>query len=80
MTIGRIITSDACVAEGAAWLAAQDGRMAAALADTGPLPLRLRADGFAQLLSAIVSQQVSVASAAARSWPRRSAWRATASP
>ena len=65
MTIGRIITSDACVAEGAAWLAAQDARMAAALAATGPLPLRLRADGFAQLLSAIVSQQVSVASAAA---------------
>lgn len=37
--------------------------MAAALRDTGPLPLRLRPDGFAQLLSAIVSQQVSVASA-----------------
>ncbi|MBE0414895.1 MAG: DNA-3-methyladenine glycosylase 2 family protein [Yoonia sp.] len=30
-----------------------------------PLPLRLKPDGFAQLLSAIVSQQVSVAAAAA---------------
>lgn len=59
----RIIHSDECVAEGAAWLAARDPRMADALAQTGPLPLRLRPDGFAQLLSAIVSQQVSVASA-----------------
>ncbi|MFY0618096.1 DNA-3-methyladenine glycosylase family protein [Shimia sp.] len=65
MTIGRIITSDACVAEGAAWLAAQDPKIAAALKLTGPLPLRLRSDGFDQLLSAIISQQVSVASAAA---------------
>ena len=63
MTIGRIIHSPACVAEGAAWLAARDPRMARALELTGPLPLRLRPDGFAQLLSAIVSQQVSVASA-----------------
>jgi DNA-3-methyladenine glycosylase II len=63
MTIGRIIHSPACVAEGAAWLAARDPRMARALDLTGPLPLRLRADGFAELLSAIVSQQVSVASA-----------------
>jgi DNA-3-methyladenine glycosylase II len=37
--------------------------MARAYALTGPLPLRLRPDGFAQLLNAIVSQQVSVASA-----------------
>lgn len=63
MTVERIIKTDACVAEGAQWLAAQDRRFAAALADIGPLPLRLRPDGFAQLLSAIVSQQVSVASA-----------------
>ncbi|MCP4822825.1 MAG: DNA-3-methyladenine glycosylase 2 family protein, partial [Shimia sp.] len=40
-------------------------RFARALDLTGPLPLRLRPDGFDQLLSAIVSQQVSVASAAA---------------
>lgn len=63
--VGRIIRGESCVAEGAAWLAARDPRMARALDRTGPLPLRLRPDGFAQLLSAIVSQQVSVASAAA---------------
>jgi DNA-3-methyladenine glycosylase II len=63
MNTGRIIESSACVAEGADWLAAQDPRLAYALEQTGPLPLRLRPDGFAQLLSAIVSQQVSVASA-----------------
>ncbi|MDK3016459.1 DNA-3-methyladenine glycosylase family protein [Pseudodonghicola flavimaris] len=63
MTVGRLIETPDCVAEGAAWLAARDGRLASALAQTGPLPLRRRPDGFAQLLSAIVSQQVSVASA-----------------
>ncbi|WOI35218.1 DNA-3-methyladenine glycosylase 2 family protein [Tritonibacter scottomollicae] len=63
MTVGRIIETPACVAEGAAWLAARDPRLAQALSVTGPLPLRRKPDGFAQLLSAIVSQQVSVASA-----------------
>jgi DNA-3-methyladenine glycosylase II len=61
--IGRVIHSDACVAEGAAWLAEQDARFARALEQTGPLPLRLKPDGFGPLLNAIVSQQVSVASA-----------------
>jgi len=61
--VGRIIETPDCVAEGAAWLAEQDSRMAAAYAQTGPLPLRRRPGGFSQLLSAIVSQQVSVASA-----------------
>lgn len=65
MDVGRIIKSPECVAEGAAWLAATNPDFARALRQTGPLPLRLRADGFAQLLSAIMSQQVSVASAAA---------------
>ena len=59
----RVIRTSACVAEGAAHLAAIEPRFAAVLAQTGPLPLRLRDDGFAALLSAIVSQQVSVASA-----------------
>jgi DNA-3-methyladenine glycosylase II len=59
----RRITSDACVAEGAAWLAQSEPRFAAVLQDLPPLPLRLKPDGFAELLSAIVSQQVSVASA-----------------
>jgi DNA-3-methyladenine glycosylase II len=62
---GRLITSDACVAEGAAWLSARDPRLAAAMAATGPLPLRLRPGGFGALVDAIVSQQVSTASAAA---------------
>ncbi|SMP12462.1 DNA-3-methyladenine glycosylase family protein [Shimia sagamensis] len=65
MDVGRIIKTEDCVAEGAAWLAELDPRFARALELTGPLPLRLRPDGFDQLLSAIVSQQVSVASAAA---------------
>ncbi len=64
-SVGRIIVGDACVAEGADWLALREPRFAAALEATGPLPLRRRPDGFAQLLSAIVSQQVSVASARA---------------
>lgn len=76
MGVGRIIETDECVAEGAAWLAARDTRLAAALALTGPLPLRRRPDGFDQLLSAIVSQQVSVASAAAI-WKRLEAARLT---
>ena len=61
--VGRIIEKEACVAEGAAWLAQQEPAFAKALAVTGPLALRRRADGAQALLSAIVSQQVSVASA-----------------
>jgi len=61
--VGRIIEGPDCVAEGAAWLAAAEPRFAHALVLTGPLPLRRRPEGFAALLSAIVSQQVSVASA-----------------
>lgn len=63
MTVGRLIETPACVAEGAEHLARHDARFAAALELTGPLPLRLRKDGFAALLDAIVSQQVSVAAA-----------------
>ena len=61
--VGRIIETPDCVAEGAAWLAQAEPRFAHVLELTGPLPLRRRKDGFAELLSAIVSQQVSVASA-----------------
>jgi DNA-3-methyladenine glycosylase II len=63
--VGRLIETEACVAEGAEWLAKTEPRFAHALEQTGELPLRRRPDGFAQLLSAIVSQQVSVASARA---------------
>ena len=65
MSVGRIIKTDGCVAEGAAWLSAREPRFQPVLAQCAPLPLRRRPDGFAQLLSAIVSQQVSTASAAA---------------
>lgn len=61
----RCITSDACVAEGAAWLAARDPHLGRALSQVGPLPLRLKPEGFAELQRAIVGQQVSLASAAA---------------
>ncbi|WP_238366248.1 DNA-3-methyladenine glycosylase family protein [Mesobacterium pallidum] len=63
--VGRIIESDACVAEGAEWLCRAEPRFAQVLAQTGPWPLRRKPDGFAELLSAIVSQQVSTASARA---------------
>jgi DNA-3-methyladenine glycosylase II len=63
--VGRIIETEACVAEGAEWLARAEPRFAAALAETGPLPVRRRDDGFPALLTAIVSQQVSTAAARA---------------
>ena len=63
MSIGRIIETPDCVAEGAEWLARAEPRFAHALDQTGPLPLRRRRDGFTALLDAIVSQQVSVAAA-----------------
>ncbi|WP_081535958.1 DNA-3-methyladenine glycosylase [Rhodovulum sp. P5] len=74
--VGRIIETEACVAEGAAYLARIEPRFAALLDQTGPLPLRRRKDGFEALLSAIVSQQVSVAAADAI-WGRMKAARLT---
>lgn len=68
----RLIETSDCVAEGAAWLAAQDPRFAHALRLTGPLPLRRQPDGFSALLDAITGQQVSVASANAI-WARMTA-------
>lgn len=75
--VGRIIETEADVAEGAAHLAAIEPRFGRALALTGPLPLRRRPDGFATLFSAIVSQQVSTAAATAI-WNRLEAIGATA--
>ncbi|MCC5958781.1 MAG: DNA-3-methyladenine glycosylase 2 family protein [Rhodobacteraceae bacterium] len=63
--VGRILTTPDCMAEGAAWLAGSEPRFAHALALTGTPPLRRRDDGFAQLLCAIVSQQVSTHAARA---------------
>lgn len=65
MTVGRIIETQDDVDEGAAWLAARDPALARAVAACGPLPLRRTEDGYEHLLSKIVSQQVSTASAAA---------------
>lgn len=65
MSVGRILTSEACMAEGAEWLAQAEPRFAHALDLTGPPPLRRRPDGFAHLLAAIVSQQVSTHAARA---------------
>lgn len=59
----RIIETHDDVAEGARHLATTCPRLAQAYARTGHLPLRRKPDGFAQLLSAIVSQQVSTAAA-----------------
>lgn len=62
---GRIIENCADVEEGADFLETICPRLAHARQLTGPLPLRRKPDGFAELLSAIVSQQVSTASASA---------------
>ncbi|MFL4470950.1 DNA-3-methyladenine glycosylase [Tateyamaria armeniaca] len=65
MSVGRIIKTEADVAEGAAWLATRDPALARALEQAGPLPLRRRPDGFAALFNAIIGQHVSTASASA---------------
>lgn len=57
----RVIIGPDCLVEGAEWLRAREPRFAPAL--VAALPLRLKPQGFAPLLAAIVSQQVSVASA-----------------
>ncbi|MEO1550204.1 MAG: DNA-3-methyladenine glycosylase 2 family protein [Pseudomonadota bacterium] len=61
--VGRIITCAEDLEEGAAYLSETCRHLARAYQDTGTLRLRRRAAGFEALLSAIVSQQVSVASA-----------------
>ena len=65
MNPDRILFSDACMVEGAAWLARAEPRFAHVVETCGPPPLRRREDGFDALAGAIVSQQVSVASARA---------------
>ncbi len=62
-SLGRIIKFPIDVKDGAAALVQLDPRFVPALERTGPLPLRMRPQGFASLLDIIVSQQVSVASA-----------------
>ena len=55
----RVIDADADIQEGLAHLAATDPVWAAVLPEIGPLPLRRREDGFAAILGAVVSQQLS---------------------
>ncbi|MCE6953169.1 DNA-3-methyladenine glycosylase 2 family protein [Cereibacter sphaeroides] len=62
---GRILMTEDCIAEGVAWLSLREPRFAAAHALTGPPPLRRRPEGFAELMAAILGQQVSTAAAAA---------------
>lgn len=59
----RLIETHDDIAEGLAWLAAAEPRLAEAAEIAGPLPLRRSPAGFATLLKAICSQQLSVASA-----------------
>lgn len=61
----RCIETSADLEEGAAWLTRVEPRFGAVLKQVGALPLRRKPEGFAALLDAIVSQQVSTASAAA---------------
>ena len=61
----RVLAGPECIAEGAAWLADRDAGLARARDEAGPWPDRLRPGGFPALVGAIVSQQVSVASARA---------------
>lgn len=62
---GRIIETEADVAEGARWLAARDAGLSRALREGGLPPLRRRSDGFAALRDAICGQMVSTAAARA---------------
>lgn len=59
----RLIDAEADLAEGMAHLAAVCPVWARVLPQIGPIPLRRRPDGFAAILDAVISQQLSVDSA-----------------
>lgn len=61
--VGKIINKQADITEGLEWLCNAEPRFAFAAEACAKLPLRRRKDGFAELLNAITSQQLSVASA-----------------
>ena len=61
--MGRIIETEACVAEGLRHLVRVEPRFREARRLAGEVPVRRRKDGFEALLDAIVSQQLSVAAA-----------------
>lgn len=60
-----MITGPADVAKGATWLVQAEPRFAPVLEAVNPLPLRLKPPGFETLIDIVISQQVSLASAAA---------------
>lgn len=62
---GRIIRSQDDLAEGLAHLAEAEPHFGPLIPQLAPLPLRLKPEGFGQVLSAIIGQQVSTASAEA---------------
>jgi DNA-3-methyladenine glycosylase II len=70
--MARLIDTEQDLHEGLAALIARDPRFAAIRLRAGPPPLRRRPGGFAGLMSIVVSQQLSTASAAAI-WGRLSA-------
>ena len=61
----RIISSNLCLAEGVEAISLNDIIFKKAFKTLGPLRLRLREPGFSNLVSVIVSQQISVAAAEA---------------
>ncbi|MDG0997090.1 MAG: DNA-3-methyladenine glycosylase 2 family protein [Gammaproteobacteria bacterium] len=63
MTQEPLIQTEDCIQQGLAWLAQEQPRFKNAIEITEDIPLRLRDEGFKQLLNAIVSQQLSVSSA-----------------
>lgn len=70
--VGRIITKNTDIEEGVKWLCRAEPRFVTAHIACPDLPLRRRDDGFQAVLSAITSQQLSVASAGAI-WARMEA-------
>ena len=59
----RIIFSNACLSEGIESLSENDAVLKEAFKLGSPMQLRLREPGFSNLVSVIVSQQISVAAA-----------------
>ncbi len=59
----KIITSNDCLEEGVEFLSKTDNQLKHMFKTVGSLSLRLRGSGFSNLVSVIVSQQISVASA-----------------
>ena len=63
MTQEPLIQNEDRIQQGLAWLAQEQPRFKHAIKIAEDVPLRLKDEGFKQLLNAIVSQQLSVSSA-----------------